>query len=80
MDRRSVVTVFSGRTPDRCVTGFGGANHAIYSPVGIPRSRDELEPFTYELYPTTDPRSVKAQEKFVKGLTKLNRPKRGGRS
>ncbi len=65
---------FVDRVPDRYVTGFGGMRQAIYSPLGLPKSREELTPFTFEIYATTDPRCIKAQEKFIKGLAKLNRP------
>jgi hypothetical protein len=67
-------SIVNGRKPDRYVQGFGGTTHAIYQPVGTPKPREECEPFTFTLAKPEGYRaaeSVKAQEKFVKGLNSL---------
>jgi hypothetical protein len=61
--------LFAGREPDRHVKGFGGATHAIFSPAGTPKAREDCIPFTFSLEGT----NAVGQAKFVKGLTALRK-------
>lgn len=64
--------------PDRYSTCLG-KRVAIMQPAGVPKAREECQPFSFELFTASDPRNVKAQEKFVKGLERVSRPKRASR-
>ena len=63
------------RAPDRYSTLMGQPVR-IMQPAGVPKRREDCQPFSFVLHSTDDPRSLKLQQKFVTGIERLSRPKR----